>query len=134
MLLTRESDYALRVLRSLKDGEQKSVGDISQEQMIPQQFAYRIIKNLSHAGLVQITRGAGGGCRLSADLAKTSLYDLMTAVEDHCDINACMDSNYHCPWREKNGGCSIHEQLSELQMRLNDQLRAQSLMTLLTER
>ena len=42
MLLTRETDYALRVLRSLLDGEQRAVGEISQQQMIPQQFAYKI--------------------------------------------------------------------------------------------
>lgn len=132
MLLTRESDYALRVLRSLLAGEQRSVGDISKEQMIPQQFAYRIIKKLSLAGLVEITRGASGGCRLSADLTKTSLYDLMTAMEGRCDVNACMESGYHCPWREKNGGCCIHTQLSALQTRLDDELRAQSLMALLT--
>lgn len=61
MLLTRESDYALRVLRSLRDGERRSVGDISLQQLIPQQFAYKIIKKRSRAGPVEITRGVDGG-------------------------------------------------------------------------
>ena len=68
MLLSRETDYALRILQSLLGGERKSVGEISREELIPQQFAYKIMKKLSNAGLVDITRGADGGCRLLADL------------------------------------------------------------------
>lgn len=66
MLLTRESDYALRVLRSLRDGERRSVGDISLQQLIPQQFAYKIIKKRSRAGPVEITRGVDGGAALAS--------------------------------------------------------------------
>ena len=53
MLVTRETDYALRVLRGLMDGEQRAVGELSKQQMIPQQFAYKIVKKLSRAGYVQ---------------------------------------------------------------------------------
>ena len=63
MLLSRETDYALRILQSLLDGERKATGDISTSEMIPQQFAYKIIKKLSRAGLIEITRGVDGGCR-----------------------------------------------------------------------
>lgn len=132
LLLTRESDYALRVLRSLLDGERKAVGDISKEELIPQQFAYKIIKKLSRAGLVQITRGVEGGCQLSADLTQVSLYDLMAALEDRCSVNACMDLDYRCPLREKMGACRIHERLSGIQKRLDDELRSHSLLSLLT--
>ena len=52
MLLSRETDYALRILQSLLGGERKSVGEISREELIPQQFAYKIMKKLSNAGLV----------------------------------------------------------------------------------
>ena len=134
MLLTRETDYALRILRSLLEGERKSVGDISKEELIPQQFAYKIMKKLSQAGLVEVTRGVDGGCRLSADLEKVSLYDLMTVMDGRCEINACMDPSYQCPRREKNGGCLIHTQLSAIQKKLDEELRSYPLMTLLTGR
>jgi hypothetical protein len=32
LILSRETDYALRILQSLLDGERKSVGDISTEE------------------------------------------------------------------------------------------------------
>jgi len=132
VLITRETDYALRILQNLLTGEKKPVGDICKEELIPQQFAYKIIKKLSHAGLVEITRGVDGGCRLSSDLEKTSLYDLMVIMDGGYEINACMHSDYACPRREKNGSCLLHMQLAAIQTRLNDELRSNSLMTLLT--
>ena len=134
MLLSRETDYALRILQSLLEGERKSVGEISKAEMIPQQFAYKIMKKLANAGLVEITRGVDGGCRLIGDLEQVSLYDLMEATDGHCDVNACMVSDYQCPRREKNGSCMIHSQLIGIQQKLNEELRSHSLKTLLTGR
>ena len=133
MLLTRETDYALRVLRSLMDGEQRAVGEISRQQMIPQQFAYKIVKKLSRAGFVQVSRGVDGGCRLAADLKTVSLFDLMAAMEGRCDVNACMDENFVCPWREQNGGCRVHDRLNGIQAKMDETLRNCDLMTLLAE-
>ncbi len=61
MLITRETDYALRILRALSGGEQMTVAAIAQDQQVPQQFAYKILKKLSKGGLVSIARGAEGG-------------------------------------------------------------------------
>lgn len=133
MLLSRETDYALRILRSLLDGERKSVGLISETEMIPQQFAYKIIKKLSRAGLIEITRGVDGGCRLCANLDAVSLYDLMVAMDGRCEVNACMDPSYRCPRMERNGGCIMHHQLLAVQQKLDNELRSYSLNKLLTE-
>ena len=57
MLLSRETDYALRILQNLMDGQRRSVGEISNAELIPQQFAYKIIRKLAKAGLIEITRG-----------------------------------------------------------------------------
>ena len=133
MLLTRETDYALRMLRCLLDGEKKPVGDIASQGMVPQQFAYKIIKKLSRAGLVEVTRGTEGGCRLSADLTRTSLYDLMAAMEDQCSVNACLQPGYSCPWAERNAGCGMHQRFLLIQSRIDGELRAHSLVDLLTE-
>ena len=54
MLISRETDYALRILHSLLEGDRKSVGEIAKEELIPQQFGYKIMKKLSNAGLVEI--------------------------------------------------------------------------------
>ena len=133
MLITRETDYALRILQSLLNGEKKSVGEISEQELIPQQFAYKIIKKLSQAGFVQILRGAEGGCRLACDLDKVSLFDLMAVTESHYAVNACMDPAYYCPRKEKKGCCTIHCRLANVQQRLDDELRSYNLKSLIKQ-
>ena len=130
MLITRETDYALRILQNLMDGEKRSVGDISQKELIPQQFAYKIAKKLAKAGFIQITRGVDGGCRLDKDLAEISLYDLITVIEGGYEVNACMDPDFSCT-RRQSGGCSVHPQLMAIQKTLTDQLRSYTLESLL---
>ena len=133
MLITRETDYALRILQNLMDGEKRSVGDISQKEFIPQQFAYKIAKKLAKAGFIQITRGVDGGCRLDKDLAEISLYDLITVIEGGYEVNACMDPDFSCA-RRQSGGCSVHPQLLAIQKTLTDQLRSYTLESLLSKK
>ena len=130
MLITRETDYALRILQNLMDGEKRSVGDISQKEFIPQQFAYKIAKKLAKAGFIQITRGVDGGCRLHKDLAEISLYALLPVIEGGYEVNACMDPDFSCT-RRQNGGCSVRPQLMAIQKTLTDQLRSYTLEELL---
>lgn len=131
MLLSRETDYALRILQSLLGGERKSVGEISNAELIPQQFAYKIIKKLSKAGLVDITRGVEGGCKLIVDLEQVSLYDLMSATDGICEVNNCTAPGYQCPRRDKKGGCSTHVKLISIQRKLDNELRSYTLKSLL---
>ena len=67
MVITRETDYALRLLRVLLDGELHAVRDIAESELVPQAFAYKILIKLSKAGLVRSVRGTAGGFRLCAD-------------------------------------------------------------------
>ena len=68
-MITRESDYAIRIIRALKDGELLPLEQICQRELVPKQFAYKILKKLERSGLVSIRRGAGGGCILNRSLA-----------------------------------------------------------------
>ena len=43
MIITKETDYALRILRVLLDGEKHSVAEMSETELIPNQFAYQIL-------------------------------------------------------------------------------------------
>ena len=124
MVITRETDYALRILRALLDGKLHTAGQIAQDELLPQAFAYKILKKLEKAGLVEVVRGTAGGCRLSADLIGTSLYDLMKAMGERGNLSSCMDPAYQCPWRSCHGGCTVHCKLAEIQNKLDEELRA----------
>ena len=41
MIITKETDYAMRILRVLLDGEKHSVAEMSETELIPNQFAIK---------------------------------------------------------------------------------------------
>lgn len=127
LLITRETDYALRVLRALADGGQITTREICERESLPQQFVYKIIKKLSRAGLVSIARGAEGGCRLNADLKKVSLYDLTKIMDADSLISACTSPGYRCEARKGGAACTANRQLWQIQNVLNRELRRRSL-------
>ena len=131
LVITRETDYALRILRALLDGELHAAGEIAQSELLPQAFAYKILKKLEKAGLLEIRRGTAGGCRLTADLDQTSLYDLMLAMGERSGLSACMEPDYQCSWRSSHGGCGVHCKLLEIQRKLDAELRSHSLREIL---
>lgn len=131
MLITRETDYALRLLRSLRGGERLTSGELAAREMVPQAFAYKILKKLAKVGLVQTTRGADGGCKLAGDLTQVTLYDLMAAMEEDRTLIACMDPIYQCAWSAQNGGCGVHCHLAAIQRKLDDELRSHTLAEIL---
>ena len=129
LLLTRETDYALRILRALADGERHTAGELAGTQQVPQQFTYKILKKLQKSGLVDIARGADGGCALTASLDATSLYDVMRAMGENELVNACLEPGHVCTWRSARDGacCHIHCRLAQVQENLNAELKSHSL-------
>ena len=133
MLITREADYALRILRTLSEGGQVTAAEITQRELIPRQFAYKILRKLSRAGIIAVNRGAEGGCRLAADLREKSLFDLMAALDLVELVNACMAPGYQCSWRQSCGrDCKIPSRLAEIQRSLDQELRRHSLAAILS--
>lgn len=132
MLITRETDYAMRVLRVLSDGMQATTKEICEKELLPQQFVYKIIKRLNRAGLVSVARGAGGGCRLTADLKKVSLYDLAKIMESDSYVSECLYPCYRCAAQEKRGApCPTNAQLREIQDVLDGEMKKRSMFRML---
>lgn len=131
MIITKETDYALRILRVLLDGEKHSVAEMSETELIPNQFAYQILRKLSAGNLVRVSRGALGGCALSCDLDATSS-TISWGSWGAGILCACMEPGYECRWQDKHGRCAIHCQLAALQQKQDEAFRAVSLRRLLT--
>lgn len=128
MLITRETDYALRILRSLSDGRHYTAGELAQREILPQKFTYKILKKLEKAGIVQIIRGSNGGCSLAANLREVSLFELIEAVENKAQLTCCMETGYECEWvKEQGRKCTIHEQLCQVQAAIDRELSSRSL-------
>jgi len=133
MLITRETDYALRILRLLADGQRHTVKSMCESEAVPQPFAYKILRKLADAGLVKSVRGEGGGCQLLKPLDEVTLYDLLGAVDSEYRVSECLEDGYDCSWRELGGrNCGLHGRLWVIQDRVNTELKSHTLDKLLT--
>lgn len=83
MKLNKASLFALiAVLELASDTEkQLSTTDIAQKHDISTHHLAKIMRNLTHAGLVQAVRGAGGGYRFSGNVRRTTLLDVIQLFE-----------------------------------------------------
>jgi Rrf2 family protein len=85
LCLSRKIDYALVSLAFLADRQTQpvvSAREIAQVNGLPLTLVSQILKRLHRQGLVDGVRGSKGGYRLSVDLDKVSLIELIAAVED----------------------------------------------------
>lgn len=133
MLITREIDYALRILRALADGKRLTTAEIAQGEQIPQQFAYKILKKLQKKEIIKIARGTSGGCVLNADLKTTSLFMIMNAMEGDLQVNSCMNSDYICSWCQahEDTPCLANKYFTTLQEKLDAELKSHNIQDIL---
>ena len=115
MFLTKECDYAIRIIRELSSGDITSVKCICENEHIPHQFAYKILKKLEKAGLVISYRGNAGGYQLVADLDQITLLDVVCSIDDQLVLNKCLIDGYYCPNNEKKDCCKVHHELKRVQ-------------------
>ncbi|WMJ84915.1 RrF2 family transcriptional regulator [Oscillospiraceae bacterium LTW-04] len=133
MIITKETDYALRILRALAGKERVTASQLAQGEQIPQQFAYKILKKLEKGGLIRILRGAEGGCVLAAELEKVSLFRLMQIMEEDSSVSSCMKPGYQCTWCKAHGDtvCQVNIHLAAIQKKLDEELEAHCLQKIL---
>ena len=128
MLITRECDYAVRVLRAMAGKKRVSVNEICEKELITAPFAYKILKKLQRSGLVRGYRGVHGGYSLNCDLDRITLYDVYTTIDPEMFIIDCLEPGYDCVRNGADGQeCSVHCELCEIQEELTRMLKRKSL-------
>ena len=134
MFITRECDYAVRVIRALSGEERLSVNDICEREEITAPFAYKILKKLQKAKIVRGYRGVHGGYSLKKSVSEITLLDVYLAIDPGMYIIECMNPKKKCCRDEKlDGGCEVHQELLRIQERLQDMLSERSLQEILGE-
>lgn len=131
MLISRETDYAIRILRKLQDEDLHAAGDIARSEYVPEAFAYKILNKLARVEIVEAVRGNAGGYRLMKDLKSVTVYDLFVALGVGFYLNACLDPSKDCPWRDTHGHCAAHENLGVLQREMGELLKGLTIQDLL---
>ncbi|MCL2768146.1 MAG: Rrf2 family transcriptional regulator [Synergistaceae bacterium] len=131
MFLTKECDYAIRVVRGLSYLEIKSVRMVCEHEQVPPTFAYKILKKLEHAGIVDSYRGAVGGYQLAKTLDSITLFDIVKAVDERLFLNECLQEGYICPLNIDGNFCGVHRELTRIQSLLIEALEENTMAKLI---
>jgi Rrf2 family protein len=105
--ISRQTDYAARLvlhLATLDEGTQVSIAEISKLRLLPVAFVRRLVGSLVKAGILQTSRGSGGGIRLGRAASEISLLDVVVAVEGGIVLNQCLNGKHVCPL---SNGCPV---------------------------
>ena len=106
MRLSSLADYAVLMMSAaarhcgvgaLVSGRQVRMNatSLAAETGIPLPTAQKLVSRLSAAGLLESTRGTGGGVRLSRPPATISLADIVEAVEGPIVMTSCVETERH---------------------------------------
>ena len=113
MRLTTKGRYAVTAMLDLAlhytDGP-ITLADISQRQGISLSYLEQLFAKLRRQGLVDSTRGPGGGYRLSRTPAEIPVADVITAVDEKLETTRCGGLS-NCQDDER---CLTHELWTEL--------------------
>jgi FeS assembly SUF system regulator len=96
MRLTHLADYAVVMMTAAarrNAGERLSAAELSAETGVPLPTAQKLMGKLASAGLLDSTRGAGGGFALARPGHEISLADVIEAVEGPIAMTQCCGSD-----------------------------------------
>lgn len=131
MLITRRSDYAMRICRILQDEKVHNVREICEKEEIPRAFAYKILRELEMADLVKSERGNQGGYYLNKSLRDLTIYDIVSVTEGELAILHCMREE--CSRNTTDIPCKVHMEIQRIQQILIDEMKSKSLAEIINE-
>lgn len=133
MLITRECDYALRLVRNLSTDDVTSISKIAKAEQISNAIAYKVAGKLEKGGLIESVRGNRGGYRLIRGADKISILDVYRIMEPNGAINECLKSGADCPLNKEDKPCAVHHELERIQNVLFEELGRKSLLEIIQE-
>jgi Rrf2 family protein len=124
MLVTRETDYALRTVLYLARERDRNanVTEIAKAMQIPKSFLAKILQRLVRHHILQSMRGVKGGFMLAKKPSEITLLAVMEAIQGPAGINVCAIDSKRC---RRSSTCSVHpiwvDIRKEVERRLNKQ-------------
>ena len=129
MQISRKSDYALRAMMHVATYGTRipvSINEIAGRQKLPRDFTAKILKELTHAGLLRSTKGVNGGYMLAKDSTTITFLDIIQAVDGPVYLNRCVHPTVPCEC-ENMPDCPMHNYWVKEQVRVVDSLSGMNL-------
>lgn len=106
---TQHADFALRVLLYLRvaPGRRGSISGIADAHRVSRNHLEKVVRRMGAAGLIETTRGRGGGVRLTRDPTSITVGDVVRAMEDDFAVVECLGHARYCQVAGVCGGRSV---------------------------
>lgn len=133
MLVTRETDYAIRTVLFLA-GEAKplaSVSEIAKAMHIPKSFLAKIVQRLVKGGILSSIRGVAGGFRLAKKPEQISLLAIMESIQGDTGINICATDKRLC---RMSSTCTVHPLWVEIRDEVEKRLQKRTVRDLIRKK
>lgn len=131
MMLSTTAEYALRIMIALAQSGKNSMTSeaISGAAQIPPDYSVKVLQALARAELVRAQRGRGGGFALTCDPARTTMLDVVNAIDPLKRIRTCPLE------RESHRGslCPLHQRVDDVLALLEESLREMTLQRVIDE-
>jgi len=102
-LITRNTDYALRVLLRMAKtpGKVFTAGELIEESGIPGPFLRRLLQTLGKHGILRSYKGKSGGFSLKAAPGSIRVLDVMRIFQGNVKVTKCFFKKKFCPNRSQ---------------------------------
>ena len=115
MKMSTKGRYAVMAMIDIaahSDGAPVSLAEIAERQEISQEYLEQLFGKLRKAGLVESSRGPGGGYRLARRANDTLISDIILAADEELQLTRCTgDAVEGCV---KGARCNAHDLWSSL--------------------
>jgi len=94
MRLSEYTDYTLRVLMYCAAHRDRlvTIGELAEQHGLSRNHLMKVVNDLAHRGLLETTRGRGGGLRLRAEPDRIRIGDVVRATETDFRLVECFDA------------------------------------------
>jgi len=129
-LITRNTDYAVRALCCIAEQKQEviSADQLVKSLEMPRPFLRKILQTLNKEGLLNSSKGKGGGFALAVSPEKITLTDVMKIFQGPLKLNECTFKKKVCPNIKD---CPLKKKIDEIEKEVILRLKAITLESLL---
>ena len=126
-MITTTSEYAIRAMGylAMMDRDTRIGSDeIAQATQVPKRFLLKILNTLKNRGVLETSRGIGGGFSLARDPETISLYEIVSVFEDIHRHDHCLLGHDMC---DPDAPCPLHREWGRMLKQLEDFLKKTTL-------
>jgi Rrf2 family protein len=132
MILSQPSKYGLRAVLYLAkhDPDLVQSKEISENLGIPLQYLSKILHNLSKHGLLESSKGRGGGFKLASPIDEITLLDIVHIFEGSSFGSGCVLGLAEC---SDENACPLHNEWSKIKNQILEMLIEENISQLIED-